>query len=80
MWRVSYDSPVISVFLLDGWRFQKIPLYTAAVASINIFKESSALAVRANMISIKAVDTSIRYVNLHQRKSMELQTLALPSH
>ena len=60
VWRMSYNSPVMAVFVLESWKLRKVPLYTVAVESINLLKESSALAIRANAIGIKALDASVQ--------------------
>ena len=60
MWRVSYNSPVMAVFVLEGWEMRKIPLYTVAMESIDLLKETSALAIRANTVGIKALDASVQ--------------------
>ena len=60
MWRVSYNSPVMGVFVLEGREMRKVPLYTVAVGSIDRLKESSALALRTNTIGIKALDASLQ--------------------
>jgi hypothetical protein len=60
MWRMSYNSPVVAVFMLEGWKLRKVPLYTVAVDSIDQLKESSALAIRTHAIGIKALDASVQ--------------------
>ena len=70
LWRVSYDSPVVAVFAIEGWQLRKIPLYTVAVESIDLLRKSSALALCANTAGSKVVDTSVQtslFIGFHQR-------------
>ena len=50
----------MAVYVIEGQQLLKVPLYTFSVNSIDILKETSLLAVRANTISIKAVDTTVQ--------------------
>lgn len=60
VWRVSYNSPVVGVFVLEGMAMRKVPLYTVALESIDVLRESAALALRANTVGIKAFDASLQ--------------------
>lgn len=50
----------MGVFVWDGMGMQKVPLYTVAVESIDVLKESAALALRTNTIGINAFDAGLQ--------------------
>lgn len=60
IWRRLYDSPVMAVYMLDHGELQKIPLYTIAFQSMDHIVGSSALAIRARTVGIKALDANLQ--------------------
>ena len=50
----------MAVYIYNDGDLKKIPLYSLAVESLANIDESSALAIRANTVGIKATDANLR--------------------